>query len=63
MKLLYKNVVNWQMKYLFDNKFQVKSLQEVLENKVGVSLTFDDGYLDNLENVIPIIQKYNFPIR
>ena len=52
----------WQMKYLFLNKYHVDTLENVLKNKIGIALTFDDGYLDNLENVLPIIEKYKFPI-
>ncbi len=52
----------WQMRYLKENDFKVLTLEEVLDKKNGVALTFDDGYLDNLEKVLPVIQKYKFPI-
>ena len=29
--------------------------------KPGVVITFDDGYLDNLQNALPILKKYNIP--
>ena len=31
-------------------------------NDFYISLTFDDGYKDNLFNVVPIINKYKIPI-
>ena len=29
--------------------------------KPGVVVTFDDGYLDNMENALPTLKKYNIP--
>ncbi|MFC1757087.1 polysaccharide deacetylase family protein [Patescibacteria group bacterium] len=59
----------WQMKYLYDNNFNVISyakLVETLKNKEeiphkAVVLTFDDGFSDNYDTVLPVLKKYNFP--
>ena len=54
-----------QIKILsYDKKFKdrVTSLNSNL-NKVGsISITFDDGYIDNITNVYPIIRKFNISI-
>jgi len=49
------------------SKYDIVSMDEFisnLENKVNkftVTLTFDDGYLDNLDHVLPILEKYQVP--
>lgn len=57
-----------QMKYLKDHGYQVVFLTSLLKKiraketfKNLVCLTFDDGYKDNLDKVLPILQKYNLP--
>ncbi len=64
-----------QMAYLSERKYGVVSLGEIINNlnsnsesktfdyklKRTVSITFDDGYLDNLELAVPILKKYAFP--
>ncbi len=56
-----------QMHYLANN-FNVTSLdlavQTLFNNKKNsnsVVVTFDDGYLDNLEYALPILEEYNIP--
>ena len=39
----------------------VISLNEALEGKKGVVITFDDGYYDNLLHAAPILQEFNLP--
>lgn len=57
-----------QMKLLHDEKFNVVSLAKLAEYRAQgsippktVSITFDDGYLDNFTNAFPILKQYNFP--
>lgn len=56
-----------QMKYLFDNKYNVISLEEMVENlsrktmpKKTIVLTFDDGYQNSFLTAFPILKKYDF---
>ncbi|CAN7738955.1 polysaccharide deacetylase family protein [Paenibacillus sp. LjRoot153] len=60
-----------QMKYLHDHGYTPVSLSTfigLIENESGLTapknpvlLTFDDGYVDNVEEAMPILAKYNFP--
>ena len=52
-----------QIKFLKKN-FNVISINDIsknLEIKKKIVITFDDGYLDNYENALPILKKYNCP--
>jgi peptidoglycan/xylan/chitin deacetylase (PgdA/CDA1 family) len=55
-----------QIQYL-SNNFELVTLQEILKNPVGhsdrprVTITFDDGYLDNLTVALPILKEFNCP--
>lgn len=54
--------------YLSKN-FQIVPLSELFDlyrlgkklNSKTISLTFDDGFLNNFQNALPILQKYNVP--
>ena len=83
--LMYHRVNNWadksdlltvkektfqrQMKFLHDNKYNVISLDDLvnlikLNKKIPpetVLVTFDDGYVDNYEVAYPILKKYHIP--
>lgn len=56
-----------QMKWLVDNGYSTITLDEaytaVSEKEEipekSVVITFDDGYIDNYQNALPILQKYN----
>jgi len=59
-----------QMVFLKENNYKVVSLKRLIELKMQakeesaaplVSLTFDDGYIDNFEQVFPILREFNFP--
>jgi peptidoglycan/xylan/chitin deacetylase (PgdA/CDA1 family) len=57
-----------QIKYL-NEKFNTISLQEMAKGihsgrmqKNTISITFDDGYEDNLVNALPILDKYKVPV-
>lgn len=57
-----------QLRYLRDNA-NVISLRELLEliflgkkaPRRTVVITFDDGWLDNLENAVPLLKEFEFP--
>jgi len=56
-----------QMKYLKENGYDVITLRDmylkIAEGKLlpkTAVLTFDDGYVDNYEYALPILQKYGF---
>jgi len=58
-----------QMAYLHDNGYRVMRLSdavralrdgETLPQK-AVTITFDDGYRDNLTHALPVLQRYDFP--
>lgn len=57
-----------EMKWLYDNGYKTISLDELydyVENKKPVPektvvLTFDDGYEDNYQSALPVIEKYHF---
>ncbi|MDP2629540.1 MAG: polysaccharide deacetylase family protein [Candidatus Harrisonbacteria bacterium] len=57
-----------QLNYLKQKKFTVIRLSELINSlragtlpKRAICLSFDDGYEDNLENVLPLLQKFNMP--
>ncbi len=50
----------------FTQHFNIVSLQDYLEgnhnnDRLTLTLTFDDGYLNNLTEVLPLLEKYNVP--
>ena len=57
-----------QMEYLFRNKYNVITLEEFVEYKErkakpppkSVIITFDDGYMENYLNALPVLERYNF---
>lgn len=52
-----------QLKYLVCNEFQFIRLRDLLPDaslpRRPLLLTFDDGYVDNLEYAQPVLQRYN----
>jgi peptidoglycan/xylan/chitin deacetylase (PgdA/CDA1 family) len=63
------SVFDEQMAFLRETGYRVVSLDTVLDHfAAGVPLppralliTFDDGYRDNLENAVPVLQRYAYP--
>jgi peptidoglycan/xylan/chitin deacetylase (PgdA/CDA1 family) len=47
-----------QMKYLYDNNYNVCSLNNIKKN--CICITFDDGFLNNLIKALPILEKFKF---
>jgi len=59
---LFKKTINW----LIENEFRFITFEELLlfkEGKIninkGVWLSFDDGWKGNMQNVLPVLSKYN----
>mgnify|MGYP002631343380 CR=1 FL=1 len=49
-----------QMAWLAEHH-SVISLEDAAQAKPGIAITFDDGYVDNLENAAPILVEHAFP--
>jgi peptidoglycan/xylan/chitin deacetylase (PgdA/CDA1 family) len=49
-----------QMEWLAEHA-RVVTLLDVLQERTGVALTFDDGYRDNLTEAAPVLIRYGFP--
>ena len=54
---LTKNKFYTQMKYLHDNNIKISPLSEFS----NLSITFDDGFLNNYLTAFPILNNFNFP--
>ena len=58
-----------QMEFLADNGYEVATASDlvrrlrrgVLTPSKSVAITFDDGFVDNYELAVPILEKYRFP--
>lgn len=65
---VYVQDFQWQMKYLFENNYNVISLQDFYDNvnnknvlpEKSIIITFDDGHRDNIYYAAPILRQYNF---
>ncbi len=62
---VHPGVFEKQMHYLKNSGYTIIPLSELVDRFLKkedmsscVSVTFDDGYVDNLENVLPVLQKY-----
>ena len=59
-----KSIFDKQIKFISQN-FNPTSINDVFkksfDGKNKIVITFDDGYLDNIINAVPILKKYNCP--
>lgn len=63
-----KDIFSQQMQFLYDNKYDVVSCDEIVERmnsgqpfeRATVAITFDDGFKNNLINAFPVLEKYKF---
>ena len=61
-----KETFETHLQYLHDNGYKIVSLKKMAEmfangesTEKTIAMTFDDGYLDNYTNVLPLLKKYN----
>jgi len=56
-------VFDQQMKWLYDNGFKTTTFDEIASGdqpKLGIIITFDDGYVSFGKVAVPIMRKYGF---
>ena len=56
-----KNSFDLQMNIIFNSDLNVVKLSENNNGTKNISITFDDGYFDNFEIAMPILEKYSIP--
>jgi peptidoglycan/xylan/chitin deacetylase (PgdA/CDA1 family) len=63
-KVLFEKTIKWFLNYGY-TFIKVESLIEILTRKKSAEkkiwLSFDDGWMGNYENVIPVLEKYKVP--
>lgn len=63
---VHQDIFEEQISFL-KKKFKILSLNDLKKhieqkkNDFAISITFDDGYLDNINLALPILEKYNVP--
>ena len=60
---LFEQQIHWLSKHhrIVSLKELSASLQHGNASSSAIALTFDDGYLDNLEHALPVLEKYQAP--
>lgn len=63
---VFEDVIKWLIKNNY-KIIDINQFKESIDNKISINqrsaiISFDDGWIDNFDNVIPIVNKYKIPI-